>query len=137
MSGETAIFIDWTRRLQQQAADRGLQIAERPYPSSAGLPVRSFELAGVCAFASGDAERDARLAKACALLHDQAQDMLGGRGIWQDGALWPASLDASDSGATLRSLFAQALREVIEDRKDAREQLAYVQAAMDALRQTK
>ena len=136
-SGETAIFIDWTRDLQRQALERGMEIEERPYPSSIGLPVRSFELTGVCAFSSGDAQRDVRLANACAMLHDQAQDVLGSRGIWQDGALWPASLDAGDYGATLRSLFCTALTAVIEERTDEQEALARVQAAMDALGRTK
>jgi hypothetical protein len=119
--------------LQQEAMDSGLEIVQRPYPASAGLPVRSFELTGVCAFASGDAARDARLMRACANLHDKAQDVLGSRGIWQDGALWPASLDAHDYGATLRSLFCTALTAVIEERTDEQEALARVQAAMDAL----
>ncbi|MBR5560041.1 MAG: extracellular solute-binding protein [Clostridia bacterium] len=135
--GETAIFIDWTRRLQQQAKEKGLEIAERPYPAAVGLPVRSFELTGVCAFSSGDAQRDTHLADACAMLCDNAQDVLGSRGIWQDGALWPASLDADDLGATLRSLLCQALVGVIEERRDAGEALDRVQAAMDALRQAK
>ena len=137
LNGETAIFIDWTRRLQQEAMDSGQEIVQRPYPASAGLPVRSFELTGVCAFASGDAARDARLIRACANLHDRAQDVLGSRGIWQDGALWPASLDRDDRGATLRSLFGQALCRVIEEKEDARDALMRVQTAMDALQQTK
>ena len=137
LAGETAIFIDWTRKLQQEAMDSGMEIVQRPYPASVGLPVRSFELTGVCAFARGDAARDARLIRACADLHEKAQDLLGGRGIWQDGAIWPASLDGDDRGATLRSLFCQALSQVIEEREDAQAALERVQAAMDALARTK
>ena len=135
------MYLDWTDSLHRQLEDivqeEDLHLEIRPYPAAVGLPVRSFELTGVCAFASDDAARDARLKRACADLHDKAQDVLGSRGIWQDGALWPASLDATDRGATLRSLLCQALCRVIEEQEDAQEALERVQAAMDALEQAK
>jgi len=141
ISGQTAIYIDWTdqlaRQLERVIREEELQIITRPYPAAAALPVRSFELIGVCAFASGDVSRDARLTRACALLHEHAQDMLGPRGVWQDGAIWPSSLDAHDAGATLRSLFCAALESVIEKGEPAGEALSRVQAAMDALERTK
>lgn len=141
LSGETAIYLDWTeglgRRLESVIQEDELHLQIRPYPAAVGLPVRSFDLIGVCAFKSGDAARDARLTQACAKLHEHAQEVLGPRGIWQDGAFWPASLDACDAGATLRSLFCSALEGVIEQGKPAHEALAHVQAAMDAVNRTK
>lgn len=129
--GQTAIFIDW---MDGYAAPGEMEIVTVPYPSAAGLPVRSFELTGVCAFASGDAVKDALLKKACMLLDEHAQQILGPRGIWQDGALWPQSLDGSDYAATLRSLFAGALNAVMEEGEPVEAALGRVQAAMDALR---
>jgi len=139
LGGETAIFIDWTNALekQQEQTERLTRISVRPYPSATGLPVRSFELMGVCAFASGDAACDAQLVQACVRLHEGAQDVLGSRGIWQDGAIWLTGMEATDSGATLRSLFAAALHDVMEGKARADAALMRVQAAMDALEQTK
>lgn len=134
LEGKTAIYLDWNRALEKQLAD--MQIAARPYPAAVGLPVRSFELAGVCAFASGDAAREARLRQACAKLHEHAQEVLGARGIWQDGAIWLPGLDADDMGATLRSLFCTALREVMEEGEAVQTALSRVQAAMEALERT-
>lgn len=136
VSGETAIYIDWTKALEKRLAqtmqETGMEIAVRPYPAAVGLPVRSFELVGVCAFASGDDVQDARLARACARLHEAAQEVLGARGIWQDGCVWPASLDAGD-GATLRSLLCEAMSSMIEGGETAQSAMARVQAAMDAM----
>ena len=135
LNEETAIFIDWmhTGEMDALAREYELDVVTVPYPAAAGLPVRSFELAGVCAFASGDALKDALLLKACALLHDLVQDVLGARGIWQDGALWPASLERDDRTATLRSLYCTALRAVIEDGETPEAALGRIAAAMDAL----
>ena len=139
LDGETAIFIDWTKALERQLEQTGKlpEISARPYPSAIGLPVRSFELMGVCAFSSGDTARDAQLVQACVRLHEGVQDVLGPRGIWQDGAIWLTGLEATDSGATLRSLFAAALHDVMEGKLRADDALMRVQAAMDALEQTK
>ena len=139
LSGETAIFIDWNKDLEKQMNQEGMQLEIRvhPYPSAFGLPVRSFDLAGICAFASGDAARDARLAQACARVYESAQDVLGPQGIWQDGAVWLPDLDTAEGGTTLRSLFCAALQDVMEERMPAELTLMRVQAAMDALEQTK
>jgi len=138
LTGETAIWIDWTKETEKAAAMRGREtdIVTMPYPSATGLPVRSFELTGVCAFLSGDSARDATLRRACELLSTAAEDVLGARGIWQDGALWPASLSANDTGATLRSLFCEALERVMIHGEAAAEALSRVQAAMDAQEDT-
>ena len=140
VSGETAIYLDWTeslgRKLESVIREKDLHLETRPYPAAVGLPVRSFDLIGVCAFASEEASRDTRLGKACAQLHEHAQELLGVRGVWQDGALWLAGMDAHDAGATLRSLFCSALESVIEKGKTAEEALLHVQAAMEALERT-
>jgi len=139
LNGETAIFIDWDKEMEKRLAQEGkLQdISMRPYPSALGLPVRSFALAGVCAFSSGEAAKDAQLARACVRLHEGAQDALGARGIWQDGAVWLPALEADDAGATLRSLFAAALQDVLTGKQQADAALERVQAAMEALEQAK
>ena len=131
LDGQTALFVDWTDR---NAAPAQMDLVTVPYPSAMGLPVRSFDLAGVCAFASGDAAKDALLKKACMRLDGHAQEIFGPRGIWQDGALWTESLDGSDYAATLRSLFAGALNSVLEAGETVEAALGRVQAAMDALR---
>lgn len=140
LAQETAIFIDWTEALARQLdaviRENELDIVTVPYPAAAGLPVRSFELAGVCAFADGNAARDALRRKACVILHEHADDILGARGIWQDGALWPASLERDDRTATLRSLLCAALDEVIEGGEAVETALGRVQAAMDVLERT-
>lgn len=130
LDGQTAIFIDW---MGTELPESEMDIVTVPYPAAAGVPVRSFELAGVCAFAGGPA-KDALLKKACMLLHEHAQEILGPRGIWQDGALWLESLDGSDYAATLRSLFAGAMNEVMEEGESAEAALGRLQAAMDAMR---
>lgn len=140
LAGKTAMYIDWTdalsKQLEKTLEEKGMRIETRPYPAAVGLPVRSFELAGVCAFASGQAARDAYLTQACAALDEAAQEILGARGIWQDGAVWPASLSCG-GGATLRSLFCEAIISMIEEGESAQEAFARVQAAMDALERTK
>ncbi|MGN0774384.1 MAG: hypothetical protein ACI4MP_11425 [Candidatus Ventricola sp.] len=140
VSGETAIFADWTEeeaaRQEEALAENGVQVQTVPYPTSIGLPVRAFTLTGVCAFASGNIQADALAVKAAALLNEdaQAQAMLGSRAIWEDNAVWLTSLDADSRGATLRSLFCEAMRQVTEGRSDAATALEWVQAAMDALK---
>lgn len=140
VSGETAIFADWTAqeaaREKDALAENGVQVQTMPYPSSLGLPVRAFTLTGVCAFASGDAGTDALAVKAAAFLNEnaQAQALLGSRAIWQDNAVWLPSLDMGSRGATLRSLFCEAMRQVIGGEAEAAEALERVQAAMDALK---
>ena len=136
LRGETAIFIDWMQeteeRCRQTIREKGLDIVTVPYPSALGRPVRSFELTGVCAFASGDAVRDAQLQHVCARLYASAQDVLGPMGIWQDGARWPESLEESGAGTTLRSLLCEAFNAAVET-GEAKRALLGVQAVMDAL----
>ena len=140
VSGETAIFADWTAqeaaRQKDALAENGVQVQTMPYPSSMGLPVRAFTLTGVCAFASGDAGTDALAVRAAAFLNEnaQAQALLGSRAIWQDNAVWLPSLELGSRGATLRSLFCEAMRQVMSGETEPAEALEWVQAAMDALK---
>lgn len=134
---ETAIFIDWNKELEKQLEGMLPDIRVQAYPSALGVPVRSFDLVGVCAFASGEMQQDAQLVNACARLHEGAQEALGPRGIWQDGAVWLPALDAVENGTTLRSLFAAALRDVVEGTSRAQAALRRVQTAMDALSETR
>lgn len=140
VSGETAIFADWTAqeaaRQKDALAENGVQVRTMPYPSSIGLPVRAFTVTGVCAFASGSAATDALAVKAAVFLNEnaQAQALLGSRAIWQDNAVWLPSLDIGSRGATLRSLLCEAMRQVIGGETEAADALERVQAAMDALK---
>lgn len=139
IAGETAIFPDWTpweeERYAQVLAANGIQVKTVPYPSSIGLPVRAFEVTGICVFSSGDAQRDVLSIQAAAFLHEDAQiqTLLGQRGIWRDSAVWLPCLSADARGATLRSLLCTALRRVLEGESSAGQALERVQAAMDTL----
>lgn len=137
LAGETAIFADWTKELQetcaQQTKEAGMIIKTRPYPSSSGLPVRSYELTGVSAFDSGDEEMNALARQAAAFLYEdaQVQRLLEGRGIFEDDSVWLWDLSASDRGATLRSLMCMAFEKVLEEGQDIAQALAMVKAGMD------
>lgn len=138
-AGETAIFPDWTAQedalLGRELAARGMELEIVPYPASVGLPVRAFEVTGVSVFGQGDAATNAQALRAAVFLHEntQAQALLGNRLIWRDNAVWLPSLDAYARGATLRSLFGEAVRRVLAGEIDASRALEDVQAAMDAL----
>lgn len=140
IAGETAIFLDWTQSLQKQYAqklkDAGIVLETRPYPSSSGLPVRAYELMGVSVFDSGEAEKNALALQAAAFLHEDAgaQRILGTRGILRDDSVWLWDLEASDRGATLRSLFHQAFEEIMDAQQDIEQALQLVKAGMDTAR---
>jgi len=137
LAGETAIFIDWTKDLQRayakQMKEAGMIVEERPYPSSSGLPVRSYALTGVSVFDSGNDETNALTLQAAAFLHEdeQVQTLLDERGIFDDGSLWLWDLTASDHGATLRSLMCEAYGKVMEEQQDIGLALSAVKAGMD------
>ena len=138
LNGETAIFIDWTNqeeKLWQRRQDgAAFTLAVTPYPSAEGEIVRSFELAGVCAFSTSAPGKDALLQQAVAFLHEdeRAQQLLSSRGIWQDDTRWLPLLNADSAGATLGALMEEALRDVIEGKEKAAAALLGVQAAMRA-----
>jgi len=138
MAEETAIFIDWTQqeaeRQRQALQESGMELMLMPYPAAPGMAVRSFELTGVCAFASGDAARDARLLAAVERLEAQAETVFGARGIWQDHAVWLWDPGAHAYGATLRSLYCRALGQVLEEGGDVQKALGSVQAAMETMK---
>lgn len=140
VAGETAIFLDWTEALQkkyaQQMKDMGMQVEERPYPSSCALPVRSYEVMGVSAFDSGDAQKNTLAMQAAAFLYEdaQAQMILGKRQIFEDGSIWLWDLSSSEHGATLRSLMHEALEQIIHEERDIEQALAMVKAGMDTAR---
>lgn len=138
LDGETTIFIDWTdeeeRRQRQKEGEEAFERHAMPYPASDGLPVRAFDLTSLCVFDAGDTAANTALLRAAAFLHedDAVQALLGGRGIWRDGAVWLAPLDADDCGATLRGLMNGALRDVMRGEGEPIEALMRVQAAMRA-----
>lgn len=140
VSGETAIFADWTAqeatRQAETLEENGVQVQTMPYPTSIGLPVRAFTVTGVCAFAGGGAAADALAVKAAVFLHEnpQAQALLGSRAIWRDNAVWLPSLDTGSRGSTLRSLFCTAISQVLCGEAETEAALTRVQAAMDAIK---
>ncbi|MBQ2947564.1 MAG: extracellular solute-binding protein [Clostridia bacterium] len=139
LSGETAIFIDWTEMeaLRQEARlhQSGMDVVSVPYPASSGLPVRSFELTGLCVFRGGAGEKPALDAAEFICSDERAQALLGSRGIWQDDSVWLQSLGSAQRGATLRALFARALGDVLAQKRSPDAAMALVSAAMEAARQ--
>lgn len=136
--GETAMFIDWSAETAAQHRDilaqSGVEVAAVPYPSAAGVSVRSYELVGVCVLDSGDEARNALALQAAQRLYEEAQTLLGSRGIFRDDSIWLPCLSAHEQGATARSLFAGALGSVLAGEAAAQDALALAQAALDAMR---
>ncbi len=137
LAGETAIFLDWSRQMQEKYAkqlrEAGLMVEMRPYPSSSGLPVRAYELTGVSVFDCGDARANALALQAAVFLHEDesAQAVLGERGIFDDGSIWLWDLAANDRGATLRSLLCGVAERVLAGEEDVIQALEMVKAGMD------
>ena len=138
-AGETAFFIDWTQAEAQRSAvgleRAGVELVERPYPSSSGESVRAFEAIGAAVFRS---ERSAQALLSLTALRrltdeEQAWLMPQERAIWRDGAQWLPPLDASDAGSTLRRLLARAVGDVLAGEQDAGEAERGIRAAMRAL----
>ncbi len=138
-AGETAFFIDWTRQEAERSSTglerAGVELAERPYPSSDGEPVRAFEVIGAAVFRSERSAQALLSLTALRRLTDEAQAWLlpQERAIWRDGALWLPPLGASDTGSTLRRLLAQAVRDVLTGGQDAQGAERGIGAAMRAL----
>ena len=113
----------------------GVELVERTYPSSSGESVRAFEIIGAAVFRS---ERSAQALLSLTALRrltdeEQAWLMPQERAIWRDGAQWLPPLDASDTGSTLRRLFAQAVRDVLSGGQGAGEAERAIRAAMRVL----
>ena len=117
IGGQTALFIDWTdedaRRYGKAMRENGLDVYEITYPTADAVSVRSFELTGVSVFKGHDAQASYLAMQALKLWDERAQGAIGERGVWRDGAVWLPCLNAKDGGATLRSLFAEAVRAVL------------------------
>lgn len=120
VAGKTAMFADWTQAEQTAYGDQleanGVELVTAPYPSATGMPVRSYELYGIAAFAGehGELALEA-LSFICA--DAQAQIVLGSRGIWQDNAIWLPCMEAAEGGTTLRRLFCDAVNAMLEGAK--------------------
>ena len=140
LAGETAVFIDWMdadeRENRARIRESGLELCTLPYPSSTGMPVHSFEVIGAAALLTGDAQTDA-LAKAAAafLAQDaQVQQILGERGIEEDGAVWLPAVGAHPQGTLLSTLLCDALRGTLMEGRSAASALRGVTQALDAAR---
>ena len=140
LTGETAVFIDWMdadeRENRARIRESGLELCTLPYPSSTGMPVHSFEVIGAVVLLTGDAQTDA-LAKAAAafLAQDaQVQQILGERGIEEDGAVWLPAVGAHPQGTLLSTLLCDALRGTLMEGRSAASALRGVTQALDAAR---
>lgn len=138
LAGETTAFIDWTeaekKQWQSLGEDTPFALVTMPYPSADGVPVRSFELTGMCAFDAGDAEKNVLLMRAASFLHEsgEAQALLGNRAIWRDDAVWLRTWDTDACGATLMRLAGEAMGDVLRGEADARNAFSGVHTAMRA-----
>lgn len=133
LCGETAIFPDWTAT-DSAAHDEEIEQEEimiLPYPSLDGMQLRAVELVIVCAFDGGDAQESALLRRAVSVITgESAQQILGPRGMLDDGARWLPLLAMLDYGPTLRSLLSQAACGVILGEADAGEAARSIDRAM-------
>ncbi len=140
LAGETAIFIDWMERDSALYAERleenGIELVLMPYPTTAGLPIRSFELAGVCVFKSGHEAEQALGIQAMEFWCEdmQAQLILGDRAVWQDDAIWLPMMNAGETGPALRSLLCSVLDPVLAGQIDPKDALLVIDTALEALR---
>lgn len=138
LAGKTALFIDWTdadaRASRASIDESGLEIVTVPYPSSSGMPVRSFDVTGAAVFLTGDEQTDALARQAVAFLGEdaQAQLILGNRAIWADGAVWLPSLSAHPQGALLRTALCEALASALTGGQPAAAAMRGVAAALEA-----
>lgn len=138
LSGETALFLDWTdadeRANRARIRESGLELCALAYPSSTGMPVHAFEVTGVAVFLTGDVQADARARAAAAFLTQdaQVQQVLGDRAIAEDGAVWLPAIGAHPQGTLLRTLLAQALSEALMQGRSAASALRGVTQALDA-----
>ena len=138
LSGETALFVDWTdadeRTNRERIRKSGLELCAVAYPSSTGMPVHAFEVTGVAVFLTGDAQADARAQAAAAFLAQdvQVQQVLGDRAMAEDGAVWLPVISAHPQGSLLRTLLAQALGEALMQGRSAASALRGVTQALDA-----
>ncbi len=139
LAGKTALFIDWTdeeeRKLSGKLRAGGVELEVMPYPSSAGFPIRFFDLAGLCAFKGLSGGQETLLRDAVAFLCEdvQAQLVLGERAVWQDDAIWLPCMTATDRGMTLRKLFGEAVKAVMEGGKTPEQALSALEATMNAI----
>lgn len=139
LEGKSAVFIDWsdkeTALYGHEARERGLDLLCMPYPTSTGLPIRSFELTGACVLADGGSQAQALGLGAVALWCEdaQAQRIWGDRAIWRDDAIWLPMMNAGGIGPTLRSLLCGMLDAVIGGDMKAEDALRVMEAAAGAL----
>ncbi|MBP3656991.1 MAG: hypothetical protein J6K32_09885 [Clostridia bacterium] len=135
LDGETALFIDWHSGDEARYAARlhagGVELRTMPYPSATGLSARSYDLAGISVFTGGGVRQTALAVQAAAFLcgDERALSLLGGRGIWQDGAFWLRGVSTHPYGATLRMLLARAQTEVIAGEAAPQEAVEALRAA--------
>lgn len=140
LSGETALFIDWTdedeRANRMRMAQSGLDMMTMPYPSATGIPVRSFEVTGAAVFVTGDTRLDALALQAVAFLSEdaQAQLILGDRAIWADDAIWLPSVRTHPQDAVLRTALCSALDAALRGGQRAEAAMRSVISALEAAR---
>lgn len=133
---ETPIFLDWTDAEAREYVRPGFELVTMQYPSSCGLPVRSFGVTGIAVFAGKD-EALALSAAAYLMDDERAQATLGERAVYADESIWLPCIASAEAGATLRSGFCSALTAIVEKGALPEEELGELAAAVNLMTETK
>lgn len=137
LSGETAVFPDWTAAESERYAQeiRREEILLRPYPSLTGGQRHACELVVLCAFSTGDEQEDeqSRQAIASLLEAELPESALWRRSVYDDGAQCLPLLGAQEYGATLKALLCEAARAVIAGEEDAQQAARRIDRAMQTM----
>ncbi|MBR5224566.1 MAG: extracellular solute-binding protein, partial [Clostridia bacterium] len=132
VSGETAVFADWTAQESERFAQavREGEILLRPYPSLTGTRRHAAQLTVVCAFASQNEQENALYCRAAALFGAAGADELGERRLGEEGTQRFAMTGTMPFGATLRMLLCGEARRIIKGETDAESAAGRITRAM-------
>ena len=132
VSGETAVFVDWTAQESERFAQaiREGEILLRPYPSLTGTRQHAARLTVVCAFASQNEQENALSCRAAALFGAAGADMLRERGSGEEGTQHFAMTGTKPFGATLRMLLCEETQKIMNGEADAESAASRITRAM-------
>ena len=132
VSGETAVFADWTAEESERFAKaiKEEEILLRPYPSLAGTRRHAAQMTVICVFASEDEQDNAFSRRAVSLLLSSGEDTLWQRGLGDDGAPYFPLTGAEACGATLRSLLCGEVHSLMEGETSAEDAAGRITRAM-------
>ena len=132
VSGETAVFADWTAEESERFAKaiKEEEILLRPYPSLAGMRRHAAQMTVICVFASEDEQDNAFSRRAVSLLLSSGEDTLWQRGLGDDGAPYFPLTGAEACGATLRSLLCGEVHSLMEGETSTEDAAGRITRAM-------